>query len=556
MRNKMSMALKERLAVVLGFLSLFALYAAFSTNAHLSFAQDALAYSHWVESGYITKINRHFLWNHLFFCCYKVWTFFGMGGGALKVGQLISALFGAGGVVVFYRLAREVSAKDEDIFECTVFSFFYAFSFAYWHFSGEANPQTFSNFLRLILALLIIRSSRKSSFRRSCIHGILFGFVLLSELMGFLLVFAYVAMVFFSSNSKRIKHVIVFGISSAAAFYFFYGVSSYCVLNVPLKDIPLSIFWMGPKHTNFGEYPLGILYLVLNIIFVPGLKSPSIGNREVIEIGNIFGILNTIFYLFLCYSVFVCIRIFRESLRNNKALVYGALLWFMVPLVLQIHREPRALDNLFYILFPVWILLLLGWQTYLRPMSIQVKKLVRILLMSILFIYAGHNFVFGIYPNSRDSGYEMYNFYQLITSHIKSDDEIVLVSKSGNYELYEIDHMLRFESGFGNSAILLDGSEDRAFLHRDRNRYDYFRSKLLALKDPGSLYMLIIPGADLELSGNVKKLVAYLKERLFDSHSGHAPYAIGIIEDIAGRSERYEILDNGGLDCTLIKLVP
>jgi hypothetical protein len=363
-------------------------------------------------------------------------------------------------------------------------------------------------------------------------------------------------MIFFSSNSKRIKHVIVFGISSAAAFYFFYGVSSYFVLGVPLKDIPLSIFWIGQKHTDFGEYPLGILYLALSIIFVPGLRSPSIGNQEIIEMGNIFGILNTLLYLFLFYSVFVYIKTFRESLRNREALVYGALLWFLVPLVLQIQREPRALDNLFYILFPLWILLLLGWQTYLRPMSIQRKKLARILLLGILFICAGHNFVFGIYPNSKDSGHEMYSFYQLIAGHMKSDDRIVLVSKSGNYELYEIDHLLRFKRGFAHSTILLDGSDDRAFLQRDRNRYDSFRTNLLALENSGTLYMFIIPGVDLELSGDLKELVAYLKEDLLDSRSGHAPYLRDLVEYIAARSERYELLDNKNLDCTLITLVP
>ena len=556
MGNKMSMPLKENLVVVFGFLSLFALYAAFATNAHLSFAQDSLQYCHWVENGFITKINRHLLWNHLFFYCYKLWTLLGMSGGALKVGQLIAALFGAGGIVVFYRLARETFTGDEDIVECVMVAFFYAFSFSYWHFSGEASPQTFSNFLRLILALSIIRSGRKPSLQRSCFHGILFGFVLLSELLGFLLVFAYAVMIFFSSNSKRIKHVLVFGLSSIVAFYSFYGILLYMTLDVPIKDIPLSIFWLGPNHTNVNEYPLGILYLALSIIFIPGLKSPSLGNSEIIEIQNIFGPSNTIFYLFLIYSVYVGIKTFRENFSSRRALVCGAVLWFVVPLALQIQREPRALDNLFYILFPAWVLLLLGWKIYLSRMSIQIKKLLRIFLISILFIYAGHNFVFGIYPNSKDSGHEMYNFYQLITNYMTSDDEIVLVSKSGNYELYEIDHMLKFKSGFGKSAILLDGFEHRAFLYKDGDRYDYFRSKLLSLKNSGSLYMFIIPGIDLALSGDVKKLVAFLREEVFNSHSGHAPYAIDVIEDIANRSKRLEILNNNGLDCTLIKLVP
>ena len=150
--NKVLKYLFRRISpAIFVFLVLFVLYISFSTNAHLSYAQDALEFSHWIENGFITKINRHFLWNIVFFYFYKIWNIIGLSGGALKAGQVLSSFFGAGGVILFYHILRKLSVTKKDYLLNSIFTGFYAFSFAYWHFSGEANPHVFSNFLRLLI---------------------------------------------------------------------------------------------------------------------------------------------------------------------------------------------------------------------------------------------------------------------------------------------------------------------------------------------------------------------------------------------------------------------
>ncbi len=544
---------RESNILIITFFILCTLYAAFSTNAHLSFAQDALLYSYWIEIGSVTNINRHFLWNFLFFLIYKIWNILGFGGGALRAGQVISAIFGASGIIIFYLITEELLPRKEDIIERVLFTGFYAFSFSYWHFSGEANPQTFSNFLRLFLTLFIIRSKGNTSYKRTILLGTLSGFVFLSELLGITLIFSLMVMIYFFSDSKKIVNVILFCLSSVGVFYLFYGISTSTLLGTPLKDILLSIFSLGPKNPFAPEFPLGFLYMMKAIIFIPGIITPSMGNPEVIKLWYIFNPLCIIFYLFLFYSLLIGFVYCKTCFKEHKEIMLGLLLWFLVPFSMQFYRDPSAIDNLYYLLFPIWLFLLIVWKTLNYQWGDQTKNITRIFLMIVFIFFFYQNFAYGIFPNSQNQGYELSNYYNLINNTITHKDDVILISRSGNLELYELDYLLRYKSGLQKSTILLNGYDHTPIIKK--SYFDQFRVKISTIRVSGSLYMLILPGIDLPSSGDIKMLSDCLKKEIFSTDFIYARYSIEIIESLKKIYTGYIHLENRGLECNFIKMV-
>jgi hypothetical protein len=529
------------------------LYYFFATNAHLSYAQDALEYSFWIENNIITKLNRHLIWSLCFFYIYNFWKMLTPEVTVLQAGQLISAFFGAGGVMLFYLLLKELLHDKQTRILAVVFTGFYAFSFAYWHFSGEIGPQAFSSFLRILLLLCIIRGRKNISKARVFRWGLLFSIVLLSNIMGFYLLPAYILLIYFFSKYQPKLKSSIFTITTLSFFFIFYGFMMLNTLGYDASQIVPSLLYRAPGNPEFiKEFPIAIIYLLLTIVFIPGLKTPSIGNPEIIDFSSIFTPVPTLILLFFMGMLILYFRQKKKLLKKEKVLIYAGLTWFFILFVIQAAREPRSLDNLFHILPSIWLFAFITWNNVLNYS--KRKFFIKLSLFLLLSIYVVHNFS-GIYLNSKKESSEMYEYYRYIKKVSSPKDRIILISNSGNYELYQIYYLLKNKNNLEHDPMILDGFPYRAYSEKDKFRYNRYKKKLEDFSE-GSFLIFIAPRSKnlSRLKREPEVLASFLINTLNNSSPQSKQYKIEIIGKITNNLDKYIVMEDENLNCYLIKL--
>jgi hypothetical protein len=473
----------------------------------------------------------------------------------LQAGQLISAFFGAGGVMLFYLLLKELLHDKQTRILAVVFTGFYAFSFAYWHFSGEIGPQAFSSFLRILLLLCIIRGRKNISKARVFRWGLLFSIVLLSNIMGFYLLPAYILLIYFFSKYQPKLKSSIFTITTLSFFFIFYRFMVVNTLGYDASQIVPSLLYRAPGNPEFiKESPIAIIYLLLTIVFIPGLSTPSIGNPEIINLSSIFTPVSTVILLFFMGTLILYFRQKKKLLKKEKVLIYAGLTWFFILFVIQAAREPRSLDNLFHILPSIWLFAFITWNNVFNHS--KRKFFIKLSLLLLLSIYVVHNFS-GIYLNSKKESSEMYEYYRYIKKVSSPKDKLILMSDSGNYELYQIYYLLKNENNLKYDPIILDGFPYRAYLEKDKFRYNKYNERLENFSQ-GNILIFIAPKpkilSEIKTSGKTKMLTSFLTGIFKDSNPRSKKYKIEIIEKVISNSNKYTIMKEGNLNCYLIKL--
>ena len=258
---------KKIFLILLSFIILFIIYSSFSTNNHLSYGQDALLYSYWKDNGLIAGTGRNLLWSVSFFYFYKIFNFLALSGGALRAGQILSSLFSAGNVILFYFILEKFFINKKDYLLGIVFTCFYAFSFSHWHLSGEVTYAAFTSFFILILLLLIIRTDKDISLKKAFLFGILFAVVPLSRYPSFILLPVFGAIVYFSAKKLPGLKLVLSCIVSIIIFYILYLCLSNILGHGPqfIIETHKYIFQILAKKSGIGvkltldKIPIGIL---------------------------------------------------------------------------------------------------------------------------------------------------------------------------------------------------------------------------------------------------------------------------------------------------------
>ena len=200
----------------------------------------------------------------------------------------------------------------------------------------------------------------------------------------------------------------------------------------------------------------------------------------------------------------------------------------------------------------------IAWQNFSDESTTVKLKITKISLIVILLFYTFHNFVFGILPNSKDSGYELIDYYYYIKNNTATEDRLILIGNLGNFELCEIDYLLKYKSALNIPVILLDGYRHRSFHKDDVIRYENYKT-LMKNTTNGNLYVFIIPKLssflDFKQTGDIEKLRDIMKEFFFSTKSIHAKYSLEIIKEISDIYDTYVVVENKNLDCTLLRLV-
>ncbi len=504
-----------QIPLVLSVLFLF-LYLAVTTNSHISYGQDSLEFSYWIETDAITKINRHFLWNILFYFVFKAYVFLGGEQSSLFIGQCISAVFGAVGLGVFYLVLASIKPEGLKKLDCVIFTTLLGCSFSYWHFSTEATPQLFSTFLRLLLLLSLLHHREILSAWKIVFFGICLGLVLLSELMAFYLIIPFCYLVYrFCVRSKiSVAHVFSFVFCGIGTYFLIYSLGAMFLLGIDFVEIIPSILYRGANTTNYlTDIPIGLLYLLQGILFFPGLITTSIAIQESADFSKLLYPQYLAFLLFVSYFFLFTRKMMKSRKLLTKELFICCCLWWIILVVVQLLREPRALDNINYSVTPFIICLFILYDYSLQGVGgTSFSK--RFMVVVMLAICCLHNFWWGILPNSRFGGYEMSEYQRFVEKQLGNvgpEDTILLLSDCENYGLYELYYI---EKNVKRKAhlMLVDGSPSHAYSPKyDIIEYD---QKLEVLEENrGRVYLFAFP-VELEENNREEFAFKYLYDRL------------------------------------------
>ncbi|THB72670.1 MAG: hypothetical protein D6B25_16350 [Desulfobulbaceae bacterium] len=444
----------------------FVLYVFFPTHAHLSYGQDSLEFAYWVETGVVTSINRHFLWNILFFYSFELYQLVGGEATALWWGQFISNIFGAAGVGCCYLLLSSLDLKKISSAISLLFAIFLGVAYSYYHFSVEATPQVFANFLRLLFLLVLLNYREKLTPARLVGFGIGLGVVFHSEMMG---IYFLIPCCFILYRFMRRSHVPLIHLGSFLCFVILSYLSLYICgallfLDIPLWEMVGSILWRGENYTNLlTDSPVGLLYLLQTILHIDGLRNPSIGVQESIDLSYLLYPQFLLFFCFLIYLLSHAKKLISSANREMRDLFVFSVLWWLILVLVQILREPRALDNWSYSLIPFILCLFLLWSCSEEGnRNFLVKRVVLVLVIGSVGL---HNFITGIYPNSRFDGYEVsaqQHYLQTQLADVEKEDTLLFISDFGNYDIYAL-YFIAKANHQSKQVILLDGSYHHAF---------------------------------------------------------------------------------------------
>lgn len=161
---------------------------------------DGIRWALRIESGDLENIIRikHFfngLWG---LASYRTATFFGYQGRALPLLQILNAIVGIIGLIIFYFLVHRIT-KDKII--SMISSFCLGFSYVYW-FSSVSPEQDIITFISLIIAFyLALRYTNDNSLKSSLSFGLIVIFLLLVDVGAFLFFPVILLAIFFHAQA-------------------------------------------------------------------------------------------------------------------------------------------------------------------------------------------------------------------------------------------------------------------------------------------------------------------------------------------------------------------
>ncbi|HIE43564.1 MAG TPA: hypothetical protein EYP78_02050 [Candidatus Omnitrophica bacterium] len=365
----------------------------------------------------------------------------------------------------------------------SIFSIFFAMSFANWAMGTEAIPQSTALFF-LLLFLFIALSKELKKLTEVMLLGVVFATALLSEIMVIYFLPAFIFLLY--TEKKCRKEILLFIFFTAIFFFPVYWLFFYYIFKMPeLKEMLNSFFWMAPRIEI--SYPLltGFIFTSLAFVFSPGVDLLSF---PALYAGSLWHNILNYFLLNIAVLSLIWILFRLPKLReSSKNLILFSLLWSFIPLPIIIYREAWALDNIYYTLPGIWLLFFLIWND--MEVTFQYRRVFLSSSVVILAIFVLNNFICGIYPLSRLEKNEMYEEYRYLTSLVDEGEPILLISDGGNFETYELYFLLQNHSKREWDLLILDFFPYRSYLTEDLSLYSK-RVRELSKSETAWIFMI------------------------------------------------------------------
>jgi hypothetical protein len=395
------------------------IYVSFLTKSHAYYKQDAYEHMYWANSETVFSAPTVSGYMFLGKGFYKIWKFFGWQQSAMVPFQVLSALSGAFGVLVFYFILLKITG---DRITALLFTFLMGFSNAYWFFSTESiNRIPGIMFVLLAFLLMFFVNGR---FRRVIpfLMGIVLSVGVICEFSSILyLVLFCLGLIFIVEGRGRLAGVLVcFILSTLVLLTIYYSQIWFLHRSFSFYGMTLEVKRrMLPEYGGFLNGLHTLAQAVVSKYDRPGILASFAGHwfqRFVLFVITLGAVFTSV------YAVFSTKNIVSVAGKTIKLCV----IWVIVAFSFICYQESGCLEYYINLLVPFWLIPAIGFWYSQKKASIQnAVKVFYIFSALLLFI---NNLVFSIYPLSKLENSDYYCFYKFVKNNTKSDDLLIVYS--------------------------------------------------------------------------------------------------------------------------------
>ncbi len=422
---------KEILGLIILFLFILTVYCSFPMRCrmHLGHGQDANENSWWLERDLYFRRLKDVFYPLLACGYYKIWKLFGWQKGGMYPLQILSSIFGAGGVIIFYFLIKTIF-KDKKI--SLVGSIFFAFSYGYWFFSIESVNNILCLFFMLSAILLLFKVPEKDILRFPIYVALLHSIGIFMEVLGSLFVPALIFGFWVLSKDRREGYirglVYLFTLSFITIFthwiigYYYFEMSSF-------KDIFEALTSSSPVWTSNIYIRLWVsIRTLFHTLF-------AWANTQLISLwlynmsDKVNAVFLVVYFIIFLYAVFYINR-FSKYFNN---IILFSLVWIAFPLPFYCYNEPGALEYYLYLLPVIWLIILIIFINIRHKINnIGLKRIFNCSALFFLPIFVIYNFCLGIYPRTKFENNEVYKQYLFLKQYVNNNDLLIILEGRGS----------------------------------------------------------------------------------------------------------------------------
>lgn len=542
---------RKYIEIFILFVCVFSVYSTFLVKIHTTYGQDVFDFVHWAENSIIFpeindygeywRCSRHIAATCAGYLFYKLWILLGWEKGAMIPLQIMSALFGAGGVIIFYCVIKELF-KDKKF--CLIGSCFFAFSYAYWFFSTEPLQGMPSLFFRLASILLLLKICH-SRLRISLLMGLVYGISILFDSQGFLFlpVMIYGIYLFCRKKQKNIlfKAIlsylgVIFAVTGITYFciaYFYFGYNSFTAFLEFAKG-GFQHFRINGKSLQDGLYSLFQSLTILDNTYLKNYNIPHL------IMGGLF------FSSFLGALVYL-VKIKSKMSKKNFNIFLLSVTWIFIFFPIYCLKEAKCLDFYIYLSFPIWFIFITAlWQIKERLRS-NVKKLAIFnkAIEGLLIMLIGNNLIYGIMPLCDYKNDERYEQFMFLKQHYNDEKVLILLTSKYNYFYQNIRYLNQLTGN--NVKIMLRAN------YRVQGDPDYYRQLSMLAGKKESVLLLFSPVVFKEQRKEIKvsDIIAKMEK---DPEGTHSYLVRDLLDDLSKEYKFVPVISSSQLECSIISL--
>ena len=413
--------------------------AIYLTLLNQNYGWDATMFILRIEDGSLGSLfhPHHLLYNPLGYILSKFLESIGLTPSTALIMQVLNSVFGALGVLIFFRILLKLSDRVE---LSAIFALLLAFSMAYWEYTIEVEVYIIPTVFLLIGLLLMVAylSSGQEKPRHDLFLklGLLTSVACLFHQMHILFCIVVIAFLVLTVKSGR-QRIKMLGIYLAPFVVLVCG-GYIVVAQVTGNLTSLGSFWNWVTYTfhvgagwgtfDYDNFPSAAYGLFKTFFARSEIRDYLISgaiNRSGIGILVVMSIAGILLVSLAITTIFN----FKRIYRSYRSLTIVLVIWLLAYGIFCLWFDPYTHEFWIPLLPPIWLLIFLAIQ---RWKSIEGRlnlwpKIIKVIPIVLLLLLASVNLVGDILPNSDISNNENYQLAGKLKSIGAGEGDVVRI---------------------------------------------------------------------------------------------------------------------------------
>ena len=377
------------------------------------------------------------VYNFISFLFWNMLKFFSKGINILLSIQILNSIFGVMGILVFYRLLRDVI--DDKIVSMPV-TLGLGFSYGYWRLSTGCTEDSLEIFLLLTTIFIIWKTIKKNKFILWVYLGIAHSLATVANHSNSILILAVLANLFLVKDKILNRLKCVFGYMSTFLPILLIHFSQIHVVQSYKNFTEYFFTWIflkGPAAHHFKFTLSGISHIIFQHFKVVAGGSIFFDKLRAFKFDFLAAFLFSlalVIALVFAYLFFVLIKDRKAIFKNYYKIIAIAIL-FMISFSF-IYATGQQKSSLYLIrnMIPIWLIM----GIVIGHLKDAIKEWTIAVVFTLPFLLFTINFFGGVLQNSDVKNIDEFQFISFFDDYVKPED-LILLSNA-----YNVDKLLQW----------------------------------------------------------------------------------------------------------------